>query len=1216
MKNIETKKKIIQIFLGSWIAISIIFMALSLYAFGQSVAEYRHFATFNDWKSFQTANAKNFFKNNFYYFKGRLKKVFISNNSIRERLKENGFDYINLETLPADLHSLDSDLPASGRSYIEGEINLEKGKKEPVLLKYRGDNFYHWGFPKKSFKIKFDDDRIINLINPKEIDFIADKIAFNLAEEMGLYFSGVKFTGLFINNDFKGIFLETEEPNTEYIRNHSLPFRAVFQGESIGPDRQGLGLFQDSNKWDLDGGYLSKKSLEPFLRALNEGNFKGIYQNINFDYWVNFYTFVSLIQNSHFDDAHNWFWGVHGDRFYPIVWDPVGWVMRTGSGEGVEEMKSMISQTFRKNVYFSSSFSHQLWQRVNDSGLLERMFQEMDEISLSLENVLDYDFYKGGIFGNSKGARSPQTTEEILEEIAGLRSKIQDRFDFLKNALSKASASYYIDDRDNWLYLQYSGIAPAEIKQIYRGVPFVNYSTVEVFNNLQYFPLPLDLNQIVSGRVSAGGPFPYAKVCPMSYRVKVNSRLGGLIEPKLVNSLSKEEIDLKEVNEFSPTDCMMDFTSPGETKFGKQTINNQKRENNSLEITFSTINPADYFDFDRNDEDETKMTLGAEKYDKVFFKKEEFSKNIELEFKKQEYLGRENWYLSPIDFNSGFLFYSQSLARSLGFPIKKQELLSVFGNEFYIGEYFLKEAAENKAFFEVNGLTFDTDIYKLEGEDSLKRKNWQKISTDPRKEVDDDETLKGLLDSLNDPNALFKIIDWQNFANFYSYLILARDEFPQYLLYFDNTLGRFKFIPDKEKFYRANQGFDIYDPLVQEILKKDFVWEILAEKIGRDIDGILSKIIQQYQGTGKQYQEKIENSFVYWSDSDEGQGREYFTNQEKILRNNFSILNGKAQELVERKDESLIQEMIESSQKEFWQKDSIFTLGDEDKVILIKEGNHSIKKDVIIPPGLTVVIEPGAVLEMGSKASIVSLSPIIAEGTEDKPIKVIPLKEKKPWGVIAVLGTGSRESQFEQMIFQGGSETFLNNVYLSGQLSIYHADVLIRDCQFLEAKADDSLNLKYGKFLIESSFFGENNADAIDLDFVTGEVINSTFEKNGNDSIDVSGARVLIKNNTISNSGDKCISIGEESETEVVANVLDSCSIGIEIKDSSVAHIEDNQIINNNIGINAYQKKVFFEGGRGEVYTTIFDNNREDIDYKNTSTGVKFDTDNSEIVVH
>ncbi len=1116
-------KKIKEISIVASIAISFFLLSLSALSFQEVISNEKHFALDTSWHDFQINNTKTYIKRNLVKTTKKVKSFFTSKKSIIKSLENSGFNYLELLVKPYDLNIMNSDLPKSGKDYFNAEI-LVNNQKTPVEVKYRGDNFYHWGYDKKSITIKKQDGSKINLINPKPANLLATKIAFDLANQLKLYAPKTKYTGLFINNEYQGIFEESEEIDSQYITQNNFDFWAIFQGENIGESRKsGPELFIDPYKWNISGGYASKSTLTPFLESINNKSAEQITSFFDYQYLLDFYTYVALIQNAHFDSVHNWFLGLkENGKFYPIVWDPVGWVMNYDSGDGVEEMKFILTEKLRKNIYFNRDFTQKLWGTINDNSLKKSLFTAIEKDKLLLENNLKYDLYLGGVFGNPNGNRAYQSTADVLSKIEELKETINSRYTFLKNKLSEGNIEYYI--QDNFLYLTYTGTANATIESIYKNSQDI--PKIEVYNDFVYHPNPYNSSEIFSDREKAEGGYPYAKNCPTTFRIPINLALP--LDIKIKNILTGKDIPIKKTNSLVLKDCFMDFSRPQDSNSNNEL--NLAQSNNKLDtfsINLPIINPYHYLE-NKDRKDEGSVTFAGVKIKNVKFKKEDPFQNIfKLSFTDKNLLNRNKFLLIPDSLFNKYLG-SIDISQKYNLPTPSVSLdINLYINDFYIDHYHLVESQEDKAFYETQKLTFDTDIYKTNNYDTSSFDSWEKISSDPHLNSNDHETLKKLFDSLENENFSKEMFDDNNLNSYLSYLAESGEEYPHYLIYFDNTQGKYLFFPAMYTKYKTNPNYQLKDPLLVKITDQ------LAQE----------------------------------------------TPWQEVFENDIFIKDTSNQELV------------------------------------LLEGEYHISENLIIPAGYTVNIKPGVKISLAKNTSLISYSPVKALGTKDKPI-TIQSADKAPFAVFAIIGKEASGSVLDFVKVSGGSETFVNNLYLSGQFSAYHADIVIKNSTFNDSQSDDGINLKYSTSEISNCYFENNSADAIDLDFVDGIVKNNTFKGNGNDSIDISGSSVQIEANDIQNSGDKCISIGENSYPKVVNNILDSCNIGIEVKDSSKATILDNVIKNNNIGINAYQKKEFFTGGYADVFKTIFTNNKKDIDYQNTFTGEKMETDDSKIMVN
>src|SRR5690606_3968817 len=137
---------------------------------------------------------------------------------------------------------LDADLPHSGPEYLTDAIPTG-GSAPPIVkkvwamlgaggdswrvqLRYRGDNVYHWGYRKKSLRLRTDKDRLFegmrafNLIAPRTPALLNNYLAFRLAHRLGLIAPRVELAELRINGVARGLYVLTEQPDEATLRAH------------------------------------------------------------------------------------------------------------------------------------------------------------------------------------------------------------------------------------------------------------------------------------------------------------------------------------------------------------------------------------------------------------------------------------------------------------------------------------------------------------------------------------------------------------------------------------------------------------------------------------------------------------------------------------------------------------------------------------------------------------------------------------------------------------------------------------------------------------------------------------------------------------------------------------------------------------------------------------------------------------------------------------
>lgn len=215
-----------------------------------------------------------------------------------------------------------------------------------------------------------------------------------------------------------------------------------------------------------------------------------------------------------------------------------------------------------------------------------------------------------------------------------------------------------------------------------------------------------------------------------------------------------------------------------------------------------------------------------------------------------------------------------------------------------------------------------------------------------------------------------------------------------------------------------------------------------------------------------------------------------------------------------------------------------------DTMLSFPGGEQHINETVIIPAGYTILLQPNSYFLLAPGVSLVSYSPIIADGTNGV-ISFDSADPAKPFGVIAVFDA-ERPSELRNIRVRHGSDAYLDGQYVSGAASFIRSEVRIFDGIFSENRAEDGLNVRYATTTIENTQFLDNAHDGVDLDFSHGNVTGNVFERNGDQGIDLGSSAITFTDNSISN-GKRCMEIGEASLVTWKNNVFTDCQVKFEI---------------------------------------------------------------------
>ena len=271
------------------------------------------------------------------------------NTSPKKIFHETSLPRINLFVPEANLAQLESHMPQSGFRYVKGGILID-GQLKKAKIKYRGDYIYHWGWDKKSVRVKtgkgtlFGGLRTFNLQAPKRDQQLNNYLSLKLANVLGLLAPQTEIVRLFLNGQDRGVYIFVEQPSETTLRNARLMPGDMYRGEMVGKDQFSfLGkpkkswLFDSPSYWDkvAINNHYDPDSLAPLEKLLmlvkdrkSGKSHASLGEIMDMEAWGRFSAFETLASTRHTSDSHNWrlYYDPWRGKFYPFVWDPAGWM--------------------------------------------------------------------------------------------------------------------------------------------------------------------------------------------------------------------------------------------------------------------------------------------------------------------------------------------------------------------------------------------------------------------------------------------------------------------------------------------------------------------------------------------------------------------------------------------------------------------------------------------------------------------------------------------------------------------------------------------------------------------------------------------------------------------------------------------------------------------------------------------------------------------------
>ncbi|CAA6820055.1 MAG: Unknown protein [uncultured Sulfurovum sp.] len=251
----------------------------------------------------------------------------------------------------------------------------------------------------------------------------------------------------------------------------------------------------------------------------------------------------------------------------------------------------------------------------------------------------------------------------------------------------------------------------------------------------------------------------------------------------------------------------------------------------------------------------------------------------------------------------------------------------------------------------------------------------------------------------------------------------------------------------------------------------------------------------------------------------------------------------------------------------------------------IKKGNWTISKPLIIDGDLEV--EEGTVLNFHENSYLIVKGAIQAEGSKESNIIFKGLTNR--WKGIYILNA-TRKSIFNNVLIQDTKALTDGLLNLTGAVTFYKSSLEIKNSEFRNSIAEDSLNIVHSDFVLENISIIKSISDGFDSDFSKGSINNSFFSNITGDAVDFSGSRVRIENSTFTDIKDKAISSGEASSLTLVNLFINNIGIAVASKDGSIT-VGKNIYISNYM-MNAfmtYIKKPFYDLPKLELEEVTID---------------------------
>ncbi len=382
---------------------------------------------------------------------------------------------------PKDLKKLNSNLPKSGKKFIDAYLKISDAKKiYKIKLRYRGDNNFHWLYPQKSLRIKlrnslYDMQREFNLINPPNWYSFRDVVVYNVAKKFGLISPEFYPVRVFINGKFMGVYIFLSQVDESLLRRFKRMPGSIYYGDYGEIDKRGVSnLWFDPNNWKKKAARnaeqkFDRSDINYFIDAINNFDAKKFHsffnEMANKDKFYTFFALDVIFGSDHHDYHHN-----HKIYFDPYLgrFEPIEWDLRNWSDEKIKDLSVYpLLNRVRLDPVFEAERDKRAYEilkyfNFSPKAILKEYKDVLEKVKRDLQSdyfrdtaIIDYPLFK------DNWVSVPFTMKELEKGFEKDKEILQNRFKFLKDLYENCKISYKISN--NKIIFKIEGNSPAKI---------------------------------------------------------------------------------------------------------------------------------------------------------------------------------------------------------------------------------------------------------------------------------------------------------------------------------------------------------------------------------------------------------------------------------------------------------------------------------------------------------------------------------------------------------------------------------------------------------------------------------------------------------------------------------------------------------------------------------------------------------------------------------
>ena len=489
------------------------------------------------------------------------------------KLKNDNKEYlpqVKLYLSQSKLNSFLENIPNSTKTWKAGKIihDSNREKLKNIKLRLRGDNPANWLLEKKSFRIKFKKNemngryRYYNYLPFEPSILISNRIA----SKSKILASNVKPIELIVNEEKKGLYLELEHFNENFLRRNKIMPVNFYKGENYNQEiKIGLGsnLYNNTGLWSKQAYFnfyekKNKQDLKNFLQILKQSNnslkkFKNLKTFIDKEYFGRYLAYIILSQNYHVSKYHNnrLIFDPWKGQVFPVITDPDNPdSVALNFDKSSNDLTSILNQS---SEFLNLKYTY-LHQFIFEDKILYNEIDYLNKIKKNVINVLKNDPTKMNIFLD---LFSKNENYKILDKNI---KNLKKRQKILIKELNKKPNIQWSLNKNNFSLILNSQLPVNKVELMFNNKTpdwvFIdeNYNDVYDFNEVKFYKnknkITLDVN-LYSNRINMGSGYNlfYDNITINATKFDLISSNGNKpTSIKISNFFLKDLVPIKKIN--------------------------------------------------------------------------------------------------------------------------------------------------------------------------------------------------------------------------------------------------------------------------------------------------------------------------------------------------------------------------------------------------------------------------------------------------------------------------------------------------------------------------------------------------------------------------------------------------------------------------------------------------------------------------------------------